>query len=99
MAHFSVRQRSPFRNSLRPSRRHSRHFGPRSLATVLDPPPLALTDAVVRLRRDVLDAEYLEASGLERADRGLAPGARALHEHFDLQEAMFHPLARRIVGC
>ncbi len=33
MAHFSVRQRSPFRKSFRPSRRHCLHFGERSLAT------------------------------------------------------------------
>src|SRR6266404_6172110 len=32
IAHFSVRQRSPFRNSFIPSRRQMRHFGPRSLA-------------------------------------------------------------------
>ena len=38
----------------------------------LDPPPLAGTAAVVRLRGDVLDAGDLEAGGLQRADRGLA---------------------------
>src|SRR6266566_3669601 len=32
IAHFSVRQRSPFRNSFMPSRRQMRHFGPRSRA-------------------------------------------------------------------
>src|SRR4029079_13110800 len=32
-AHFSVRQRSPFRKSFMPSRRHCLHFGERSLAT------------------------------------------------------------------
>src|SRR5215213_1012966 len=33
MAHFSVRQRSPLRNSFIPSRRHCLHFGLRSRAT------------------------------------------------------------------
>src|SRR6188472_3474231 len=33
IAHFSVRQRSPFRKSLSPSRRHWRHFAPVSRAT------------------------------------------------------------------
>src|SRR5436305_9271091 len=83
MAHFSVRQRSPLRKSFIPSRRQTRHLGPRSLAT-LDPPPLARPDAVVRLRRHVLHAEDLEAGSLERADRRLAPGARALDEDLDL---------------
>src|SRR5579871_2322721 len=32
IAHFSVRQRSPLRNSFMPSRRQTRHFGPRSRA-------------------------------------------------------------------
>ena len=33
IAHFSVRQRSPFKKSLSPSRRHWRHFAPVSRAT------------------------------------------------------------------
>jgi hypothetical protein len=32
MAHFSVWQRSPFRNSFMPSRRHNRQTGPLYLA-------------------------------------------------------------------
>src|SRR5437660_4033904 len=32
MAHFSVRQRSPFKKSFMPSRRQTRHLGPRSRA-------------------------------------------------------------------
>src|SRR5207244_2289698 len=35
IAHFSVRQRSPLRKSLMPSRRHCLHFGERSRATVV----------------------------------------------------------------
>src|SRR5688572_5015768 len=31
--HFSVKHLSPLRNKATPSRRHSRHFGPRYLAT------------------------------------------------------------------
>src|SRR6478609_3959061 len=34
IAHFSVRQRSPFRKSFMPSRLQTRHFGPRSLANL-----------------------------------------------------------------
>ncbi len=43
--------------------------------------------------RDVANAEHLEASGLERADRGLAAGAGALHENFDLLETLVDALA------
>src|SRR5690348_3023523 len=86
IAHFSVRQRSPLRNSFIPSRRQMRHFGPRSRAT-LDPPPLARADAVVRLRRDVFDGQDLEAGGLERADRRLASRTGALDKDLDLLEA------------
>src|SRR2546426_1297064 len=93
IAHFSVRQRSPLRNSFIPSRRHCLHFGERSLAT-LDPPPLARTHAVVRLRRHVLHAEDLEARRLQRANRSLAAGAWALDEDFHLLQTVLHPLAR-----
>src|SRR6185503_12390114 len=44
------------------------------------------------------DTEDLEAGGLERADRGLAPGARALDEDLDLLEAVLHALLRARVG-
>src|ERR671931_1234781 len=97
MAHFSVRQRSPFRKSFMPSRRQTRHFGPRSRAT-LDPPPLARPYAVVGLRRHVLHAEDLEAGGLKRADRRLPARAGALHEDLDLLEAVLHALAGAGVG-
>src|SRR5215475_5933631 len=64
----------------------------------LDAPPLLLADAVVRLRRDVLDAEDLEAGRLERADRGLTAGAGSLHEDLDLLQAVLHALAGARVG-
>src|SRR4051794_36650910 len=63
-----------------------------------DAPPLAGAAAVVRLRRDVLDARDLEAGGLEGADGGLATGARALDEHLDLLQALLHALAGGGVG-
>src|SRR6185503_11666577 len=44
------------------------------------------------------DTEDLEAGGLERADRGLAPGARALDEDLDLLQAVFHALLGAGVG-
>src|SRR6187431_1206170 len=51
------------------------------------------------LRGDVLDAEDLEAGGLERADRRLASGAGALHEHLDLLHAVVvDRVARARVG-
>src|SRR3954454_9764780 len=60
----------------------------------LDPAPLAGAAAVVCLRGDVLDARDLEAGGLEAANRGLAAGAGALDEDFDLLHALFDALAR-----
>src|SRR4051812_49406646 len=80
-----------------PSRRQFLHFGPMLLAN-LDTPPLLRTDAVVRLRRDVPHTKDLQPGGLQRADRRLAPRARALHENFDLLQAMLHALAGACVG-
>src|SRR3954452_18529464 len=94
MAHFSVRQRSPLRKSFIPSRRHCLHFGDLSRAT-LDPPPLLLAHAVVGLRRDILYPHHFEPRGLERADRGLTAGARALDEDLDLLQAVLHALLGR----
>src|SRR3954449_5669742 len=98
--HLSVRQRSPLRNSFCPSRRHCLHWGPvsRAIRRLLDAPPLAGAAAVVRLRGDVADGRDLQAGGLERADRRLAPGARALHEDLDLLQALLDALAGRRVS-
>src|ERR687894_2530556 len=63
-----------------------------------DPPPLAGAAAVVCLRGDVPHAGHLEAGGLERADRGLAARARALHEDLDLLHALLDALAGGRVG-
>src|SRR4029077_7257111 len=49
---------------------------------------------VVRDRRDVRDRAHLEARRLQRADRGLTPGARTAHE--DLDRA--HPVLERLLG-
>src|SRR4051812_46224014 len=95
--HLSVRQRSPLRNSFCPSRRHCLHCGPVSRA-ISDPPPLARAATVVGLRRDVLDPGHLEAGGLKRADRRLAPGARALDVDLDFLEALLEALAGGRVG-
>src|SRR3954452_13765290 len=59
----------------------------------LDAAPLPGAAAVVCLRSDVLDARDLEARGLQRADRGLAARARALHEDLDLLHALLDALA------
>src|SRR6185437_766367 len=64
----------------------------------LDTPPLARANAVVGLRGDVLDAEDLQAGGLERTDRSLAARAGTLHEHLDLLQAVLHPLTRGGIG-
>src|SRR5438093_3446866 len=65
IAHFSVKQRSPFRKSFIPSRRQSRHFAIRILANVTSPlslhaPALGRPAAVVRDRSDVADRPHLQ---------------------------------------
>src|SRR5690606_7757379 len=59
-----------------------------------DPAALRRTAAVVRHRRDVLDGAHLQAGGLERADGGLAAGARTLDEDVDLA----HPVLLGAAG-
>src|SRR5690606_4771967 len=51
-----------------------------------------------RLRGDVVDRSDLEASGLKRADRGLATGSRSLDENVDLLDAVLLRLARSRLG-
>ena len=68
------------------------------VATLLDAAALARPAAVVRHRRHVLDAGDLEAGGGQRADRGLAAGARALHEHVDLLQPVLLRGARGLLG-
>src|SRR3954454_18669993 len=63
-----------------------------------DPAALLGAAAVVRLRRHVLDLTHLEAGGLQRADRGLPAGARALHEDVDLPHPVLLGLARSVLG-
>src|SRR5690606_13558678 len=58
-----------------------------------DAAALGRAGAVVRLRGDVLDRADLEPGRGERADRGLAAGARALDEDVDLLQAVFLRLA------
>src|SRR5439155_174642 len=50
------------------------------------------------LRCHVLDAEDLEAGGLERADRRLAARTRALDEDLDLLQPVLHALSRARIG-
>src|SRR3978361_1453744 len=98
--HFSVRQRSPLRNSFMPSRRHFLHLASveRAMPLALHPPPLARAAAVVGLRGDVLDRDHFEAGGLQRADGGVAARAGPLDEDLDLLQAMLHALTRAGVG-
>src|SRR4051812_33955949 len=65
---------------------------------LLDPPPLARAAAVVCLRRNVLHARHLEPGRLQRADRGLAPRAGALHVDLDLLKPVLHALLRGGLG-
>src|SRR6267378_3796218 len=51
---------------------------------LLHPPPLRRPAPVVRDRRHVADRGDLEPHGLQRADGGLAAGARPAHEDLDL---------------
>src|SRR3954447_11547349 len=98
--HLSVRQRSPFRKSFCPSRRHCLHCGlvSRAILKFLDAAPLARAAAVVGLRGDVLDAGHFETGGLERADRRLTTGAGTLHQPLDLLEALLDALAGSGIG-
>ena len=64
----------------------------------LDAATLGRPAAVVRDRRDVADQRDLQADDLERAERALAAGARALHEHRDRAHAVLRRLARCLFG-
>src|SRR5687767_1191754 len=55
----------------------------------LHPPLLGRAAAVVRDRRDVGNVGDLQTTGVERAHRGLATGARAFDAHFDHLHAVF----------
>src|SRR5699024_7042046 len=63
-----------------------------------DAPTLRRTATVVRCRGDVLDGTDLQAGGLQRADRGLATGARPLDEDVHLAHAVLHGTARGGLG-
>src|SRR5215475_1903831 len=95
IGHLGESHLAPFRNSLVFSRRQRLQSAPvyRAISVAnssSDPAPLWRAAAVVRDRGDVLDGPDLQASGLERADCGLATRARALHEHVDLAHAVLH---------
>src|SRR5258708_2925988 len=64
----------------------------------LHPAPLTRAAAVVSLGSYVLDTGDFEPGRLQRADRRLAPGARALDEHLDLLKAVLDGLAGSGVG-
>src|SRR5437773_700602 len=65
----------------------------------LHAPPLRRPAPVVRDGRDVGDGADLEACGLQRADCGLAAGARPAHEHLDRAHAVLQrPLGGRLGG-
>src|SRR6478609_10910455 len=72
--------------------------GPSGSTRESDAATLRRTAAVVCLRGDVLDRADLEACGLERADRGLAAGARTLHEDVDLLDAVLRSLTGSGLG-
>src|SRR5262249_14229005 len=64
------------------------------LFLLLDPAPLGRTAPVVWLGGDIGNRADLQASGLQRPDRGLPARARALDEYVDLA----HPVLLRLAG-
>src|SRR5665213_3490906 len=65
----------------------------------LHPPPLLGAAAVVRDGGDIFDAGDLDAGGGQRADGGLATGARPADEHVDAAHAVCHgPLCALLGG-
>src|SRR5690606_4268541 len=72
----------------------TRHFS----LYLSDPAPLRRTAAVVRLWRDIGDRAHLQTGGLQRADRGLTTGARALDKDVDLLHPVLHRPARGRLG-
>src|SRR4029077_4064040 len=96
MAHFSVKQRKPFKKSFWPSLRQSRQTASRCLATplllycsrLLDTPALRRTATIVRNRGHVLDMGNVQPGSRERTNRGFAPRSRPFDTNFD----RFHPV-------
>src|SRR5829696_9571513 len=106
IGHFGDSHLLPLRNSFIFSRRQRRQSGPVSRAisslapsscSPSDPTTLGRAAAVVRLRGDVLDLTDLQAGRLQRADRRLAPGTRALDEDVDPAHAVLLRLAARVL--
>src|SRR4051812_23202402 len=97
-----VKHFSPFKNSFTPSRRQSLQTGPVYLAInppdSLDASSFRWAAAIVGYRRDVGYGHHLDTSSLQRADCGLAAGARALDKHFDLAQPVLHGAACRTLG-
>src|SRR5215469_7099887 len=101
MGHLGESHLAPLRNSFIFSRRHSLQSGPeyRAICQFLsDPAPLGRAAAVVGDRGDVLDGADLQASCLQRTDRGFPARTRALHEHVDLAHAVLHGAAGGCLG-
>src|SRR5437016_8320049 len=81
--------------SLRQSRQTASWYRP--MSPPLHPPPLGRPASIVRNGRDILDEVDFQPGRLERADRGLAPGARSLDVDLDLAHALLHRLARGVL--
>src|SRR6185312_4307399 len=64
----------------------------------LHPPGFRRTAAVVRNRRDVLEADDEEAGGAQRAHGGLAARSRALDENGDLLDSELDGLLGHLAG-
>src|SRR5262245_17578845 len=90
-----------FRKRSVPSRRESLHLGPRYLAIVLFASDAALLGGaatVVRNRRHVRDARDLEATGVQRPDRGLAPRSWTAHADLDGAKPVLLRRHARLLG-
>src|SRR6516162_9649109 len=97
IGHFGESHFEPLRNSFTFSRRHSLQSAPvyRAISLSSDPAPLGRTAAIVRNGGNVLDGTHLETGRLQRPDRGLPAGTRALDEDVDLAHAVLHGTACR----
>src|SRR5689334_13778402 len=71
---------------------------PNSEVSVLHTPPFWGAAAIMRDRSHILDECNLETDALQRADRRLTAGARALHKHFYAAKPMLHCAPCRLFG-
>src|SRR6266851_2500735 len=82
LANFLFSLPQTLKKSLWPSHFFCSTANLRCATSTSDSPPLWRTAAVVRNRRDIANHHDVQSGGGQRAHRGLAAGARALHAYF-----------------